>query len=229
MSKINLQFLLVEDDLDLATAVIDYLELEDILCDHASNGLLGLNLIHQHHYDVVILDLNLPKMDGLEVCEKLRNQGLDVPILMLTARDRLDDKLKGFSTGADDYLVKPFAMEELIARARVLSRRRSGEAHKLVVADLELDVKAQTAVRNQQLLKLSPTGIKLLTVLMRESPNLVTRERLIQSVWGDEQPDSNSLKVHMFNLRKAVDSQAEIKLIHTISGQGFALKQEQPQ
>ncbi|MDO6762821.1 response regulator transcription factor [Agarivorans sp. 1_MG-2023] len=229
MSKINLQFLLVEDDLDLATAVIDYLELEDILCDHASNGLLGLNLIHQHHYDVVILDLNLPKMDGLEVCEKLRNQGLDVPILMLTARDRLDDKLKGFSTGADDYLVKPFAMEELIARAQVLSRRRSGEAHKLVVADLELDVKAQTAVRNQQLLKLSPTGIKLLTVLMRESPNLVTRERLIQSVWGDEQPDSNSLKVHMFNLRKAVDSQAEIKLIHTISGQGFALKQEQPQ
>ena len=120
----NLQLLLVEDDLDLAKAIVDYLALEDIQCDHAANGLSGLNLIQQGQYDTVILDLNLPKMNGLEVCARLREQGIDVPVLMLTAKDTLDDKLTGFSKGADDYLVKPFAMEELIIRAQVLSRRR---------------------------------------------------------------------------------------------------------
>ncbi|GEM79555.1 response regulator transcription factor [Vibrio superstes] len=229
MNKGSLQFLLVEDDLDLATAIIDYLELEDIACDHASNGLAGFNLVKENRFDVVILDLNLPKMNGLEVCERLREQGVDVPILMLTARDTLDDKLMGFSNGADDYLVKPFAMEELIVRAQVLSRRRSGEVSKLMVADLELDTKGQTATRGGQVLKISPIGFKLLSALLRASPSLVTRDKLMQSVWGDEQPDSNSLKVHMFNLRKVVDANSEVKLIHTVSGQGFVLKQEETQ
>ncbi|WP_117232546.1 response regulator transcription factor [Vibrio maerlii] len=222
----NLQLLLVEDDIDLATAIIDYLELEDIQCDHAANGLSGYNLIESNQYDVVVLDLNLPKMNGLEVCEKIRSQGIDVPILMLTARDTLDDKLTGFSKGADDYLVKPFAMEELIVRAQVLSKRRSGQVSKLKVEDLELDLQEKSATRNGQVIKLSPIGIKLLECLLRESPNIVSRDKLMQSVWGDEQPDSNSLKVHMFNLRKAVDGKAEDKLIHTITGHGFALKRE---
>ncbi|MDR9826802.1 response regulator transcription factor [Vibrio sp. FNV 38] len=226
MNEENLQLLLVEDDLDLATAVIDYFELESISCDHAANGLAGLNLIKQHRYDAVILDLNLPKMDGLEVCAHLREQGIDVPVLMLTARDTLDDKLKGFSSGADDYLVKPFALEELMARIMVLSRRRSGEVNKLKVDSLELDINAQSVTRDGSSLKLSPTGIKILTALMRETPNVITREKLMQTVWGDEQPDSNSLKVHMFNLRKAVDSDPHTKLIHTISGKGFALRVE---
>ncbi len=222
----NLQLLLVEDDLDLAKAIVDYLALEDIQCDHAANGLSGLNLIQHGHYDTVILDLNLPKMNGLEVCAKLRGQGIDVPVLMLTAKDTLDDKLTGFSKGADDYLVKPFAMEELIIRAQVLSRRRSGQVTKFSVCDLEVDIQTQTATRANTPLKLSPIGFKLLETLVRASPNTVSREKLMQSVWGDEQPDSNSLKVHMFNLRKVVDNSFETKLIHTITGRGFALKRE---
>lgn len=222
----NIQLLLVEDDIDLATAIIDYLELEDIQCDHAANGLSGYNLIETNSYDVVVLDLNLPKMNGLEVCEKIRSQGIDVPILMLTARDTLDDKLTGFSKGADDYLVKPFAMEELIVRAQVLSKRRSGQVSKLKIEDLELDLQEKIATRDGQSIKLSPIGIKLLECLLRESPNPVSRDKLMQSVWGDEQPDSNSLKVHMFNLRKAVDGNSDDKLIHTITGHGFALKRE---
>ncbi|NOH63160.1 response regulator transcription factor [Vibrio sp. RE88] len=225
----NLQLLLVEDDLDLAKAIVDYLALEDIQCDHAANGLSGLNLIQQGQYDTVILDLNLPKMNGLEVCARLREQGIDVPVLMLTAKDTLDDKLTGFSKGADDYLVKPFAMEELIIRAQVLSRRRSGQVTKLSVSDLEVDLQTQTATRSNTSLKLSPIGFKLLETLVRASPNTVSREKLMQSVWGDEQPDSNSLKVHMFNLRKVVDSSFETKLIHTITGRGFALKHEASQ
>jgi len=227
----KLQLLLVEDDIDLATAVIDYFELERIQCDHAANGLSGFNLIKSNHYDAVILDLNLPKMDGLTVCNTLRAEGVDVPILMLTAKDTLDDKLQGFAKGADDYLVKPFAMEELIVRIKVLSRRRSGQAKKLSISGLILDNEQQTVTRDGKRLKLSPISFKILETLMLASPNPVNREKLIQAVWGEEQPDSNSLKVHMFNLRKAVDGQGDdkhpTKLIHTLVGYGFVLKDEQ--
>ncbi|MEH0740243.1 response regulator transcription factor [Vibrio cholerae] len=227
MKSDHLQCLLVEDDLDLATAVIDYLALEGIECDHAANGVAGLNLIQNQRYDVVILDLNLPKMDGLEVCAKLRASGLDVPVLMLTARDTLDDKLGGFSAGADDYLIKPFAMEELIVRAQVLSRRRSGQVTLLSAEGVELDLTTQTATRDGQEMKLTPIGYKLLETLLRASPNSVSRDKLVQSVWGDEQPDSNSLKVHMYHLRKAVDGQSGVKRIQTLVGRGFALKREE--
>ena len=229
MDSDKLQLLLVEDDIDLATAVIDYFDLENIHCEHASNGLSGFNLIETNHYDVVILDLNMPKMNGLEVCEKLRELGIDVPILMLTAKDTLDDKLIGFSKGADDYLIKPFAMEELIVRVQVLSRRRSGEITTLKVYDLELNTKQRTISKNSTALKLSPISFKILETLMRAYPNPVSRENLMQSVWGDEQPDSNSLKVHMFNLRKVIESNhngIKQKLIHTIVGHGFVLKDE---
>ncbi|MDB2386936.1 response regulator transcription factor [Shewanella sp.] len=221
----QLQLLLVEDDLDLATAVIDYLDLEDIQCDHAANGLSGLTLIELNRYDVVLLDLNLPKMSGLQVCEQLRAQGIDTPVLMLTARDTLDDKLTGFAKGADDYLVKPFAMEELIVRTRVLALRRSGQVKRLAVADLELNLAQHQAFRAGSALKLSPTALKILEVLMRASPNPVSRDKLMQAVWGDDQPDSNSLKVHIFNLRKQLDKDAGLKLLHTVTGKGFAIKE----
>ena len=230
----KLQLLLVEDDIDLANAVVDYLELEDINCDHAANGLSGLNLIKANPYDVVILDLNLPKMSGLAICESLRKDGFDVPILMLTAKDTLDDKLIGFAKGADDYLIKPFAMQELIVRTQVLSRRRSGQMTKLNSCGLTLDTQQQVIFQGTNSLKLSPTGYKILETLMRASPNPVTREKLMQSVWGEEQPDSNSLKVHMFNLRKTIDNSFKSddatklppRLIHTLIGRGFALKME---
>lgn len=215
--------LLVEDDLDLATALIDYMSLEDIDCDYAADGQVGFNLIVSNSYDVIILDLNLPKIEGLVVCERIRNDGVEIPVLMLTARDTLDDKLTGFSKGADDYLVKPFAMEELLARIKVLAKRRSGQVSKLTVADLELDLSQHQASRAGVTLKLSPIAIKILEVLMREYPSGVSREKIIQSVWGDEQPDSNSLKVHIFNLRKQVDQKGMTPLIHTIAGYGFAI------
>jgi len=216
--------LIVEDDIDLATAIIDYMELDNIRTDYAADGQVGLNLIIQNEYDVVLLDINLPKIDGLVVCERIRAKGIETPILMLTARDTLDDKLIGFSKGADDYLVKPFAMEELIARVNVLSKRKSGQATKLIVNDLTFDIMTRDVLRDGNILKLSPISTKILELLMRASPNAVSREKIIQHVWGDDVPDSNSLKVHIFNLRKQIDGEQRLPLIHTIPSFGFAIR-----
>jgi len=220
-----LNLLLVEDDIDLATAVIDYFELENIQCDHAGNGVLGLNLIEKNHYQAIILDLNLPKMSGLTVCENIRNQGIDTPVLMLTAMDTLEDKLTGFAKGADDYLVKPFAMEELIVRVKALSNRRSGQVTVLKVAGIELDLDKMKASLSGYTLKLSPIAFKILEVLLRNSPNPVSRDFIVQEVWGDDKPESNSLKVHIFNLRKQLDLAGNKALLQTVSGFGFAIEE----
>ena len=220
-----LNLLLVEDDIDLATAVIDYFELENIQCDHAGNGVLGLNLIEKNHYQAIILDLNLPKMSGLTVCENIRNQGIDTPVLMLTAMDTLEDKLTGFAKGADDYLVKPFAMEELIVRVKALSKRRSGQVTVLKVAGIELDLDKMKASLSGYTLKLSPIAFKILEVLLRNSPNPVSRDFIVQEVWGDDKPESNSLKVHIFNLRKQLDLAGNKALLQTVSGFGFAIEE----
>jgi len=216
--------LLIEDDYDLANTVVDFLSLEDINCDHAANGVSGLNLLAENRYDIVLLDLNLPRLDGLAVCESLRQQGTDIPVLMLTARDQLKDKVAGFNAGTDDYLVKPFELEELVVRIRALSRRRSGQATLLQCADLVMNLTEKSVSRAGQDIKLSPTGWQLLETLLRASPNPVSRSQLEQVIWGDELPDSNNLKVHIFHLRKNIDSPFETPLIHTISGHGFALK-----
>ncbi|SFJ86435.1 response regulator transcription factor [Methylophaga sulfidovorans] len=218
--------LLIEDDLDLAETVIDYLSLENIECDHASNGVMGLQLSQENEYDVLLLDLNLPRMDGLTVCEKLRKQGYDIPILMLTARDQISDKITGFNTGTDDYLVKPFDLDELVVRIRALARRRSGQVQRLQCDDLIMDLQTKTVSRQGQLLKLSPTSWQLLEVLMRAYPEVVTKQKLETAIWGDMPPDSDSLKVHMFHLRKAVDAPFDKSLIHTIPSHGFALRNE---
>ncbi|EKO3981633.1 response regulator transcription factor [Vibrio fluvialis] len=221
-----LKALLVEDDIDLATALIDYMSLEEIECDFAADGQVGYNLIMANRYDVIVLDLNLPKIEGLVVCERIRERGIETPVLMLTARDTLDDKLQGFSHGADDYLVKPFAMEELMVRIQVLAKRRSGQVSKLRVADLELDMAQRKVTRAGQEIKLSPIAIKILELLMREYPSGVSREKIVLNVWGDEQPDSNSLKVHMFNLRKQIDKEGLEPLIHTLPGYGFTIQRQ---
>ena len=220
----NYRVLLIEDDLDLAATLVDYLELENISCDHAANGIVGLQLINQHEYDVIILDVNMPRMDGLTVCKNMRELGQNTPVLMLTARDTLEDKLAGFDAGSDDYMVKPFEMLELIARIKVLANRRSGQTNKLSLYGLDIDFSLKIATRNQRSLKLSPTGWKILEVLMRKSPQVVSREQLFQLVWGDDAPDSNSLKVHLFKLRQQVDVEREVKLLQTIKGQGFVFR-----
>jgi DNA-binding response OmpR family regulator len=224
-----LNVLLVEDDLDLAATVVQYLELEDIRCDHASNGLSGLQLMRQHRYDSLLLDINMPKLDGLSVCQQLRSKGDDTPVLMLTARDRLEDKILGFQAGTDDYLVKPFEMDELVARVRALAKRRSGQSLILRCADLTMNLESREVSRAAQLLKLSPTGWRILEALLRASPGVVSRAELEQALWGEDPPDSNSLKVHLYNLRKAVDDGFEVTLLHTIPGHGFALRDPRAQ
>ena len=203
----HIQLLLVEDNLDLANTVIEYLEISGIVCDHASNGQTGLNLALSQHYDVILLDIMLPRLDGQQLCQQLRQQGSQTPILMLTSLDALSDKLASFAAGADDYLVKPFEMAELVARIRALSMRRSGQAS-----------------RPGQELHLSPICWTLLECLMRASPEPVTRERLETTIWGDEPPDSNTLKVHMHRLRKTVDKSFGQPLIHTLPGIGIQMR-----
>ena len=219
-----INILLVEDDFDLATTIVDYLDIEDIECDHASNGIIGLNLIHTNQYQMIILDVNMPQMDGLTLCKTLREQGIDIPVLMLTARDSLDNKLEGFAVGSDDYLVKPFAMKELVARVQVLAKRKSGEAKRLIFADLCVDLTQRNAVAAEQILKLSPIAFKILEILVRHAPKVVTRKTIIQTIWRDEQPDSNNLKVHIHHIRKQLEATTNLVKLETIPSIGFALK-----
>lgn len=219
-----LSALLVEDDQDLARTIVQYLELEQIRCDHAANGMAGLQLAQQHRYDVLLLDLNLPRLDGLTLCQRLRQAGDDTPVLMLTARDRLDDKLAGFRAGTDDYLVKPFELQELVVRLLALAKRRSGQAQILRCGDLEMRLNERTVTRAGQPLKLSPTGWRLLETLLRSSPAVVSRQALEEAVWGEELPDSNSFKVHLHKLRKAIDLPPLTPMLHTVAGHGFVLR-----
>lgn len=220
-----LNVLLVEDDLDLADTVIQFLEIEGINCHHGTNGMAGFQLAIEGQYQVLMLDLNLPRLDGVTLCQRLRASGIDTPILMLTARDGLDDKIAGFEAGTDDYLVKPFALQELVVRLGALARRRSGQVRKLTCSDLEMDLNARTVTRNNKLLKVSPTGWRLLEALLRASPEVVSRQTLEGAVWGDDIPDSNGLKVHIFNLRKIIDGPFTLPLLHTVAGHGFTIKE----
>jgi DNA-binding response OmpR family regulator len=220
----NYNLLLVEDDVDLASTIIEYLALEQIYCDHASNGMLAMELLQQHQFDVVILDINMPHMDGINVCKKMRELGLTTPILMLTARDTLEDKLAGFSAGTDDYLVKPFAMLELIARVQVLAQRISGQVNILSMHGVELNFTEKLAYRNSRKLALTPTGWNILEMLMRKANTVVSRQQLVRNIWGDFSPESNSLKVHLFKLRQQLNQNDAFELIHTIPGQGLIFK-----
>ena len=219
--------LLVEDHDDLATTIGDYLENSGFAMDYAADGSIALNLMEDNVYDIVILDLMLPKVDGLRVCRKLRDRGDATPILMLTARDQLEDKLEGFEVGADDYLVKPFEMEELLARLNALLRRARGEVSDgaIRVGDLVFDPRTMRVEREGQRLTLSPTSIRILRILMRESPRLVSREQIENELWGDMLPDSDTLRSHMYNLRKSIDRPFSSKLLHTVQGMGFKLAQ----
>ena len=225
MGTTSLRVLLVEDDRDLAASVADYLALEQFSVDHAYNGKAGRTLAMENSYDVLLLDLMLPRMDGLTLCEKLRQAGLDTPVLMLTARDTLDDKVAGFRAGTDDYLIKPFAMEELVMRVKALAKRRSGQVRRLQVGELVMELDSRTVVRAGQPLKLTPSSWTLLETLMRASPAVVPRRRLEQALWPNDVPDSNSLKVHMYHLRQQVDKSFSKSLIHTLPGKGVVVKE----
>ncbi len=220
----NITTLLVEDNVHLAKTVVDYLAIVGIQCDFVANGVAGVELASNNAYHAILLDINLPKMNGLEVCQALRDKGIETPILMLTARDTLADKLAGFDAGTDDYLVKPFQMEELHARIKALANRKSSQTKKLIVGDLSADLTQKVAVREEQRLELTPTGWIILETLMRRSPNVVSRAELEYAIWQDDVPDTDLLKVHLYRLRQTVDKPFADSLIHTIPNHGFVIK-----
>ena len=218
--------LLVEDNRNLSEMVGEYLESKGFGVDFASDGVDGLRLATDNSYDVIVLDLMLPRLDGVEVCRRLRNEVKKAtPVLMLTARDTLADKVGGLDAGADDYLVKPFAIQELEARVRALIRRdrRQVSAEVLCVADLVLDTSSLRASRGGTELQLSPIGLRLLTILMRESPRVVTRRDIEREIWGDGLPDSDTLRSHLYNLRKTIDRPFDKQLLHTVQTAGYRL------
>ena len=218
--------LLIEDHADIAEMVGAYLENRDYIIDYAADGITGLHLAVSNQYDAIILDLMLPGMDGLEVCQKIRDEAKsDVPIIMLTARDTLEDKISGLDRGADDYLIKPFAIQELEARLRSLIRRYSGDIKKeiLSVGELSIDTSTLKVQRGDKELAITPIGLKILSVLMRASPAVVSRRELERQVWGDILPDSDTLRSHLYNLRKIVDKPFEKKILLTVQGNGFKI------
>jgi DNA-binding response OmpR family regulator len=218
--------LLVEDHKNLALAVGSYLESSGFTMDYAYDGLCGLHLATTQHYDAIILDIVLPGIDGLEICRRLRQDlHLPAPILMLTARDQLQDKLSGFQQGADDYLVKPFDMPELEARMLALIRRERGELDDAVyrIHDLSLNTRTMQVVRKDHVIHLSPTCLRILRILMRESPYLVTREQLEHELWGELTPDSDTLRSHLYKLRKAIDKPFDQPLLETQQGVGYRI------
>lgn len=221
-----MRILIIEDNSDLAANIYDYLEGKGHILDAAADGITGLHLAIVNDYDAIILDLTLPGLDGLTLCKKLRDEaGKQTPVIMLTARDTLNDKLAGFTTGADDYLVKPFALQELEVRLLALQRRNAGTpARKLQVADLTYDLDTLSVQRQNKTITLTPTGLKILELLMRKSPHVVTRREIEQLLWGDEPPDSDAIRSHMHTLRVAIDHPFDKALLHTVHGIGFRLE-----
>jgi len=220
-----MRILVIEDNSDIAANLGDFLEERGHTVDFAADGVTGLHLAVVNDFDAIVLDLNLPGMDGLEVCRKLRQDARkQTPVLMLTARDALESKLDGFEAGADDYLVKPFALQEVDARLAVLLRRGKGPQSRILnVADLEYNLDTLEVRREGRLLQLNPTALKILQSLMESSPSVVTRQELETRVWGEELPDSDSLRVHIHGLRAAVDKPFPKPLIQTRHGIGYRI------
>lgn len=217
--------LLVEDNRLLSNNIIQYLELSGIECDYAFNLAQADMLISQQQFDAIILDLNLPDGDGIEACERWKALCITSPVIMLTARSSLNDRLSGFAVGADDYLVKPFAMEELVARLKVVAQRRPAP-QRLTIGDLEIDFANHMVYRQGQLLALSKTGWQILALLARRSPETVSREEIERMLWPDSAPDSDSLRSHIHLLRRVIDRPFERQILHTIRGVGLSLRDD---
>ena len=221
--------LMVEDHYELASTLCEFLEAHGFVIDHARNLDTARNLLKHNPYHILLLDINLPDGSGYDLCQWLRKeQGLDIPVLMLTAHDTLDDKMKGFTSGTDDYLVKPFDFNELVMRVRALIKRSMGEVSnsQLQIHDLILDSARQTINRAGQNIELPPIQFKLLKLLMRNSPKVITKQEIVIELWGDTEPESDALRSHIYNLRKMVDKPFDQKLIHTVSGVGLKISIE---
>lgn len=220
-----MRLLLIEDDSAIASIVRRSLESARYEVDWAADGEQGLRLAQEREYGLILLDLMLPKMDGWTVCERLRSRRNSVPILMLTARDAVPDRVRGLESGADDYLPKPFDFTELLARVKALLRRdRLHKGRTIRIADLEIDTTAGTVKRAGTELHLTRREFSLLEALAANEGRVLTREVIMDRVWMDEESYSNTVDVHIGLLRKKVDAGQAVKLIHTVHGVGYTLR-----
>jgi DNA-binding response OmpR family regulator len=221
-----MKILVIEDDADIASNIGQYFEDKGHQLDFAYSGNQGLELATGNRFDLIILDLMLPGKDGITVCREFReNARQDTPILMLTARDTLDDKISGFEAGTDDYLVKPFSLLELEVRVNALARR--GQAKKpstiITIDNLELNHDTMQVTRASHPIKLKPKAFKILEYLMQNADRVIPRGELIEQIWTDDPPEGDPLRVHIHSLRKKIDKPFEQKLIHTVHGIGYRL------
>jgi two-component system, OmpR family, response regulator MprA len=223
----TLDILVVDDDPALRAALDRALKLEGYKVSFAHDGRQALQLMTGGSQDAVILDLGLPLMDGVEVCRRVRERGDRTPVLMLTARDAVTDRVEGLDAGADDYLVKPFALDELLARLRALLRRTSATPNEEILkfGDVVLDLQTMEVRRGQRDLQLTRTEFRLLELFMRNPRVVLTRSRIFEEVWGyDFGASSNALEVYVSYLRRKLEAEGEPRLIHTVRGVGYTLR-----
>lgn len=220
-----MKLLLVEDNEDIVENIVEYFEIKGHILDIARDGNAGLVLASRGDYDAIILDVMLPGLSGLEICQQLRQTLSTVPIVILTAKDTLENKLTGFKVGADDYLVKPFALSELEARLDALLRRaQPTHSNRLLeVGDLQFDLDTLEVRREGKLLELNPIPRNILRLLMQESPKVVSRSRIEREIWGEDPPDSDTLRSHMYTLRAIIDRPFATALLQTIPREGYRL------
>lgn len=219
---------MVEDHAPLREQIVSLLVRAGHRVDEASDGRLALAMALDQPPDVLLLDLGLPDLDGVRLCKQLRAQAAaHIPVLMLTARDALSDKLNGFAAGADDYLVKPFASEELLARIRALAQRKSaGQNYVLRIGTLAIDRRAQEATRSGTRLALPPTSFSILLMLAESFPRALTRSDIVRRLWNDESPESDPLRTHLYQLRQALDKPFAKPMLKTVHSVGFRLESD---
>lgn len=221
-----LRILIVEDNKDIVANIYEYFEPLGYTVDSALNGLSGLALAIENSYDIIILDIMLPRLDGLQLCQRLRQElMLNTPIIMLTAKDAVEDKVTGLRYGADDYLIKPFSLIELEARLQALSRRISHTYTKqsLTLGALAFNPQTLALTRENKPLQLKPIGYKILTILMKDSPKVFTRKELEYELWGDSPPDSDALRTHIHTMRQVIDKPFSTQMIKTVQGIGYCM------
>jgi len=224
-----MNILVIEDDADIASNIGQYFEDKGHQLDFAYSGSQGLALAIGQRFDLIILDLMLPGKDGISVCREFRQQSNhDTPILMLTARDTLEDKITGFEAGSDDYLVKPFSLRELEVRVLALTRRGSAKPRSSIVRidNLELNRDTMQVTRDSHNISLKPRAFRILEFLMQHENRVISRQELIDHIWPDDPPEGDPLRVHIHNLRQEIDKPFDNKLIHTVHGVGYCASSE---
>lgn len=226
-----MRVLVVEDETKVARFLKQALEEEGHAVDVAGDGVEGGNLAHINPYDLILLDVQLPRLDGLQLAAELRRSGLQCPILMLTSRDSTQDVVRGLNAGADDYLTKPFALEELLARVSAITRRQLGPATGILrYQDLEMDRLRRVVKRGGRLLDFSPREFRLLEFFLLNPERVVSRSTLLEKVWDMSfDPETNVVDAHMSNLRKKLEEGDRPRLIQTVRGAGYALRSAEPE